>query len=279
MLLVLTLLASIVATPARQPVPSVKDVMKKVGAYVDSYGERASIVVGSEQYTQTTAGNTDRSHASRVIAADVAIVRVESISGWVGFRDVIEVDGIKQTDREDRLLKLLTRPGGDYGEARRLSDEGARFNIGLIQRNFNVPTSALFFFSPANLDRFKFSGKDVGRDGTWHIAFREVDRPTLIRTPEGESVPSEGDLWVNPDDGTVLRTVLKTETHPPGTRTQRGLGRVEVSYRFVESIGMWLPAAMDEQFETTGPKNAWDRLDGHATYSNYRQFTTSGRIK
>ena len=33
-------------------------------------------------------------------------------------------------------------------EARRLSDESARFNIGPIVRNFNVPTAALFFFRP-----------------------------------------------------------------------------------------------------------------------------------
>ena len=77
----------------------------------------------------------------------------------------------------------------------------------------------------------------------------------------------------------MLRTVLKTEIHPPGTRAQRGTGRVEVSYRFVENMAMWLPAVMDEQFETSGPRNAWERLDGHATYSNYRKFTTSGRVK
>jgi hypothetical protein len=261
-----------------QPVPSVKDVMKRVGAYVEAYGERAAIVVASERYTQETKGNTNATHQRRVIFADVAIVHVASISGWIGFRDVIEVDGVKQTDREDRLLKLLTA-SGDYTEARRLSDEGARFNIGTIQRNFNVPTSALFFFTRENLDRFKFAAREVTADGLWHVAFREVDRPTLIRTPSGESVPCEGELWIKPADGTVVRTVLKTDTRAAGNKTQRGLGRVDVQYRFVEAMEMWLPATMDEEFEVMGARDAWERLDGHAAYSNYRQFTTSGRIK
>ena len=27
---------------------------------------------------------------------------------------------------------------------------------------------------------------------------------------------------------------------------------------------------------TTAPKGAWERINAHADYSNYRQFTTSG---
>src|SRR5258708_3651060 len=95
---------------------------------------------------------------------------------------------------------------GSMDEARRLSDESARFNIGPFLRNINVPTTALFFFRPENLRRFKLTRKSVGRDGTWEIAFRETERPTLIRTPEGGSGPSEGSVWANCADGTLART-------------------------------------------------------------------------
>lgn len=257
--------------------PSVADVMKKVGAYVQDYGQRASIVVGSERYTQETKGNTTSPHRERLILADVAIVRVHA-DGWVGFRDVLEVDGARQTDRRDRLLNLLT-DDGDYTEARRLSDESARFNIGPVARNFNVPTAALFFFTPDNLGRFKFTARQVEADGSWHIAFRETQHPTLIRTPAGQSVPIEGELQVNPVDGTVLRTLIKTATILPGSKRQHAIGRIEVTYRYVEKVEMWLPALMEEQFDTTGLNNAWERLEGRATYSNYRKFTTSARIK
>ena len=278
-LVVLTLfMAPSAAIDARQRTPSVKDVMQRVADYVGDYGERAAIVVASERYTQQTRANNGSAPQKRLILADVAIVRVETISGWIGFRDVIEVDGASQTDREDRLINLL-RAGGDYTEARRLSDEGARFNIGVFQRNYNVPTSALFFFTRDNLDRFKFTARSVEKDGTWRIAFRETARPTLIRTPSGQPVPSEGELWVNPNTGAVLRTVLRTEVRAANAKRQVGSGRVEVSYRFVDTMDMWLPAAMDEEFEASADKNTWETLEGHAEYSNYRKFTTSGRVK
>ena len=266
---------------AAQRTPSVKDVMKKVATYVETFGERAAIVVGSERYTQESRGNVGPDiDKTRFLLADFALVKVDAIRGWLGFRDVLEVDGERQTDREDRLAHLLSS-AGDYAEARRLSDEGSRFNIGLVQRNYNVPTTALFFFTPDSVDRFKFTAKSVASDGTWQIAFKETDRPTLIRTPNGESVPSEGEIWVNPADGTILRTMLKTELLPgTGTRKgQRGTGRVDVTYRFVETLGMWLPATMDEEFEVNAQGGKWSRLNGHAVYSNYRKFTTSGRIK
>ena len=182
-------------------------------------------------------------------------------------------------DRDDRLVRLLRESGGRYDEARRLSDESARFNIGRIQRNFNVPTTALFFFSTDNLDRFKFSAKKVDPSGLWEIAFRETSRPTMIRTPAGNSVPSEGMLWVNPANGTVVRTQLEVEGFVvTGPRRSHGTGRVEVTYQRVAELEMWLPASMDEEFEAVRG-NARDQISGQALYSNYRQFTTTGRIK
>lgn len=261
---------------------SVKDVMRRVAAYVDGYGERAAVVVATERYAQKTTGNTDAPQIERRLVAEFALVKVDTASGWLGFRDVLEVDGRKLSDRDDRLIRSLFS-GGGYAEAQRLSDESARFNIGTIERNFNVPTSTLFFFKTNTQDRFKFSAKTVEADGSWRIGFKETSRPTLIRTPENESVPSEGDIWVNPEDGTVLRTTLRTELkNLRHARMQRGEGRVDVTYRYVALMGMWLPEQMSEKFETTGTSgrtNAWERVEGKAEYSNYRQFTTSGRIK
>jgi hypothetical protein len=41
---------------------------------------------------------------------------------------------------------------------------------------------------------------------------------------------------------------------------------------------MWLPASMDEDF-ARGRGLVVGSISGRALYSNYRQFTTSGRIK
>jgi hypothetical protein len=261
--------------------PSLKDVLRRMGAYVVSYGERASVVVATERYTQDVTSNAAAaSHRYRAIVAEFAIVKVSGSDDWVGFRDVVEVDGTRVTDREDRLLQALMSGAGGFEEARRISDESARFNIGPVLRNFNVPTAVLFFFTPANVDRFKFKRRNVPSSGAWEIAFRETRRPTLIRTPDGASVPSAGTLWVNPDDGTIVRTRLEvfgfaTPGHAGDSGTR---GQIDVTYRHVDALDMWLPDSMGETFE--GSRGTLvERTHGEARYSNYRRFQTSARIK
>ena len=80
--------------------------------------------------------------------SEFAIVKAAGRVGWSGFRDVVEVDGKPVSDRRDRLLSLLTGPAGGEAELRRIADESARYNVGPVIRNFNVPTTALFFFHP-----------------------------------------------------------------------------------------------------------------------------------
>jgi len=273
------LTAFFVAVLVALPAPlSLKDVIRRVGAYVDSYGDRASIVVCTEKYEQHADGSLTVAQ-TRTLVSDVALVYADALHGWLGFRDVIEVDHSPVQDREDRLARVLMGAQGRFDEARRLSDESARFNLGNLQRNFNVPTSALFFFRTEDHDRFKFAARRVLDDGTWEIAFKETAKPTMIRTPDGEPVETMGTIWVRPEDGVVVRTVLEVgvlmrRLSPP----QRGKGSIDVRYRRVEALGMWLPEAMDEAFEATR-QDAWDKVTGHAEYSNYRRFETSGRIK
>lgn len=257
---------------------SLKDVMRRVGAYVDDYGDRASIVVCTERYEQHAQASVAREQ-TRTLISDFALVHADAIHGWLGFRDVLEVDDHPVADREDRLARVLMAAQGRFDEARRLSDESARFNLGNVQRNFNTPTSALFFLLSENHDRFKFAARRVLDDGTWEIAFKETGKPTVIRTPEGDSVDSSGTVWAHPDDGVVVRTVLEVDARmrridPP----QRGRGHIDVTYRLVDALGMWLPATMDEQFEATHGDSR-DQVTGHAQYTNYRKFETSGRIK
>jgi hypothetical protein len=234
--------------------------------------------VCTEEYEQHAEASTG-SPQTRTLTSDFALVYADAIHGWLGFRDVVAVDGRAVGDRENRLARVLMGAEGRFDEARRLSDESARFNLGNVQRNFNVPTSALFFFVSVNHDRFKFSARRVVEDGTWEIAFRETGKPTLIRTPDGDPVSLAGTIWVRPDDGVIVRTVLEVDVRmrridPP----QRGKGRIDVRYQRVDALGMWLPVAMDESFEATRAPS-WDTVTGHAQYRNYRTFQTSVRIK
>ncbi len=262
--------------------PSLKDVIRRMAAYVDAYGQKASIVVATEHYTQHVTGSRPSASGDRrVTVADFAIVKAEGLGGWVGFRDVIEVDQVSLTDRKDRLLQVLTSASGRTDEARRLSTESARFNIGPVLRDFNVPTSALFFFTSHNLDRFKFSRKGVAPEGTWEIAFRETERPTLIRTPQGRSIPSQGSVWVDGATGIVVRTRIRlTEFGAPVLHGPResGSAEIDVTYSRVAALDMWLPEVMTESYESVRGA-ARDRTTTEARYTDYRQFQTSGRIK
>jgi hypothetical protein len=260
--------------------PSLKDVLRRVTGYVEAYGEKASIVVATERYTQDVTADSDAARQSRAIVAEFAIVKVAGLGDWIGFRDVVEVDGRRVADREDRLLHALMTGEGGFDEARRISDESARFNIGPILRNFNVPTAGLFFFTAGNRDRFKFKRTGVTSSAGWEIAFHETRRPTLIRTPDGASVPAAGTLWVNPQDGTILRTRLEvvgfaTPAHSADRRTR---GVIDVAYRHVDALDMWLPDSMVESFEASRG-DVVERTRGEARYSNYRRFETNARIK
>jgi len=193
-------------SPAQEP--TLEQVMERVGRYVASYGEKAAVVVASEKYSQSVLIDGADMGRPRELKAEFAIVRVAG-GGGTGYRDVIEFEGKPVQDRKDRLVSLLTNTEGDASELIRIANEGARFNIGPISRNFDVPTAAMFFFLPSEHERFTFARKGARKvEGidTWEIEFRETRRPTLIMTRAGKDVPIEGTLHVKPDDGTVVRT-------------------------------------------------------------------------
>ena len=268
--------------------PTLEQVMERVGKYVASYGEKAAVVVASEKYSQTVLVDGADMGRPRELKAEFAIVGVAG-GAWTGYRDVIESEGKPVQDRKDRLVSLVTNAGGDASELIRIANESARFNIGPISRNFNVPTAAMFFFLPAEHVRFTFtrkgSRKIEGID-TWEIAFQETKRPTLITTRTGKDVPIEGTLHVKPDDGTVVRTRFKmrnfadVEASPeqqapsqraPDNPASNNGGReainrsaptqaisgskmeseadIEVTYARPPGIDLWFPASMVELYQ------------------------------
>ena len=181
--------------------------METVGAYVQAYGEKAAAIVALEKYTQYL----DAGERPHRLTADFALVRTAN-AGWTGFRDVIEVNGKHIPDRRDRLFKLLQTSAQPLEDAGRLAAESARFNVGPVIRNFNVPTTALLFFTSGNLRRFTFvrrGTKNIDGIETWEVSFRETATPTLVTTRAGKNVPAQGTLWISPEDGAVIRYRLQ----------------------------------------------------------------------
>jgi hypothetical protein len=287
-------------SPVRTQTPAeaaLLTVLERMAGYVARYGENASAIVAFEKYTQSVVIDGRLPIKPRQLTAEFAIVKVPG--GWVGYRDVVEVNGRKLHDRPDRLASLL-KGSSDIGQFTTIANESARFNIGPISRNFNVPTAALFFFQPPNLKRFDFTRageKQIEAIATWQIDFKETTTPTLVTTGSGKSVPLEGSLWVVPENGTIVRTRIKLRgfldvlTLAPGSQ-RAGLNvndidseaDVDVTYHLEKALGLWLPAKMSEFYYgplalETGKPPVTARANTVASYSDFRQFTTAVRIK
>jgi hypothetical protein len=99
----------------------------------------------------------------------------------------------------------------------------------------------------------------------WVLAFRERDRPTILRTPDGKDRRARGAVWVDPANGEVLRTDLSWDGRPDGY--------IVVHYRRDTGIGALLPETMLEEY-----RGARGVVTGKATYTNYRRFQTAARV-
>jgi hypothetical protein len=173
------------------PATTVEELIERAGRYVVEYGEQMSVIIGVERYAQWMQNLDFVRPVSRQIVSEFALIRTKD--GWDGFRDVYEVDGKAVTDRQDRLLKLFTEtPAVAAEQGRKIAAESARYNMGPIQRNFNVPTTALFFINAGNQARFKFrkDGEDrIDGVAVWKVRYEEARKPTLIRTSQGKNMP------------------------------------------------------------------------------------------
>jgi hypothetical protein len=224
---------------------SLDEVVRRMSQYVLAFGAQASMFVGAEHYTQRVEAGNGRAYDPRRLVSEFAIVKAENGDDWVGYRDVVEVNEKPVVDRRDRLLRLLTAATLDAPQLKQIVDESARYNIGPVIRNFNVPTTVLYLLQPGMVGRFSFERKgtkEVEGVETWVLEFKETARPTVIRTREGHDVAARGRVWVVPGDGTVVRTRLElrnfadqqktppptpaapTTSEPPPTSTRSAVG-------------------------------------------------------
>ena len=246
-------------------------------AYVEHFQESFGSVVAEERYEQRLrripiAGNTSvqpRGGAGpqeTTLVSDFLLVEVKG-EGWLPFRDVFERDGKPVRDREERLATIFLKGGRDaVDQARAIMDEGARYNIGNINRNINTPTLTLAFLTSRHRGRFEFKlGKRDDSDPGVEIEFRERARPTFVATTGGRDLPVSGRFWVSEADGTVLRSELDAldtavEAH------------ITVTYQKDEVIGLFVPARMEERYRR--PRDPME-VYGLATYSRFRRFQVS----
>ncbi len=256
------------AAPALHAQDSLDTIVTRAAQYVAQYQRDLALVVAEEKYEQEarySARALNRYSNAFVqrttLRSDFLLVRGPDGS-WMPFRDVFERDGAAVRDRDQRLARLFLDDSSTAIErARKIVDESARYNVGTISRNINLPTLALLFLTDRYRTRFEFV--DKGReDNARVVQYRELGRPTYVSTTNGRDLPVSGRYWIDEATGRVERSELVASDSAIEAR-------IEVTYRDDESAGLWVPARMKEAYKQ---RDDGSEVTGTATYSRFRRF-------
>ena len=261
-----------------------RELLGRVGDYLSGYEQAFSNIVCDEYYTQRA--RVENGWQTRQLRSEVALIRTKG-DDWRLFRDVLSVDGIRVRDRDERLAGLFADPGRTAsGEAMRITEESARYNIGGVDRTLNVPTLALIFLRKDNRDRSSFTiasrGRQTERDVV-DLRFEEKRNSRIIYTTDRAA--ASGRAWVDAAGGQVHGTELRILTE--GT-----LASISVTYKHDEKLDLLVPELMTETYRTGARRadtgiRSFDQLgkdlgvvlEGSAVYSSCRRFSVSTRIK
>ncbi|MEO7135255.1 MAG: hypothetical protein ABI024_13660 [Vicinamibacterales bacterium] len=270
-----------------QPGSGFATVLSSAVRYTMNYEQRFLLLAADELYQQellrppNPGSNLSRSNpgggmqgggpiATQTIKSDFLLVQLGGEGeGWMPFRDAYEVKGRTLRQRDDRLLKLFTTNDKNrFEKGAKFSTATHKFNLGNVARTVNIPTLAMMFLHPRVNERFEFTdGGEENVSGRMlrKALYKEVARPTLIKTTRGRDLALTGVLWIDPFTGTVVKSELNAAD--PSVRCQ-----VAVTFRRDEALDLWVPEKMEEYY------NAYSSLDdilATATYTNVRRVLKS----
>ena len=255
--------------------------------YTTTYEQRFALLAAEEQYVQelqrppNPGSNLSRSNPGggmqaggainqQIIKSDYLLVQLGMDGeGWMPFRDTFEVKGRKVRNRDDRLLKLFTsNDKGRFEKAAQFTTDSAKHNIGNVTRTINIPLLGMMLLHPRVNERFEFT--DGGEDNlngriVRKAVYKEVARPTLIKTTRGRDLALTGAIWIDPFSGTVVKTEMNAAD--PVVRCQ-----VIVTYRNDDKLELWVPEKMEEYYKAYV---GLDDIIATATYTNIRKVLRS----
>jgi hypothetical protein len=262
---------------------TLETVLARAAAYVADYQMKLQGIVAEEAYSQnvitTGRGGSGRGRINREgrqLKSDVLMVKLGDEERWVQFRDVFEVDRKAVRDRDHRLYKLFVEGKANAREmAQTIQNESARYNIGPVMRNINIPMLAMLFLERGNQPFVIFTQQPAGNvkrfsavavlEDIWLIEFKEVGTGTLIKGASNRDIPSRGRFWIEGTTGRILRTELVAQN----TDLRAS---VDVTYRIDPAVAVLVPGEMREVYNVRGSDA---RIDGRATYTHFRQFTVT----
>jgi hypothetical protein len=276
LLLLAGVLALAPAAPRAQSpdLPDLDDLVDKVTDYVAVYTRDFVGVVAEEIYRQDVRNRggvdargfpTEGQRSSRTLKSDMLLVRAPAGDRWLQFRDVFDVDGKPVRDRDERLAKLFLAPSPSaQQQVEDIKAASARYNIGGVNRNINIPVLALSVFDVANRPWFSFT---IGRkkDALWDLEFREERSDTLIRGRGERGTPSTGRFTVERETGRVLASELHADT-------ESLKAQIDVVYGAEPTLGgLLVPKEMREKYTLKDGST----VEGRATYARFRRYTVT----
>lgn len=251
-------------------------------------------VVAEERYVQQRT-RPDGETFTRELIAEIGWIRLPGLDDAIAVREVLRVQG-EPTAQRGRLLRLLESADGEIESlAAAMLDESATHNLAPGTLNINFPTFPITYLRTRFVDgsRWRLRGEEGGR---FLLEFRERRRPTVVRTPEGGHLRGQGQFWIDEATGRVERgevrvagvrhTAVLPERTPgvttlPPAPSPRGPAKVSyecaVGFDHDSGLNLWVPKEMSDAFERHDGRIT-ERVTGEATYSNYRRFTTGGRL-
>lgn len=255
--------------------PSEPDLLRKAALYMERFGAAFVSVVAEERYLQVATGRAALSGSGRgsapivsgaqrrELVSDFLLIKLPDEDRWAPLRDVFEVDGRPVREREERLLRLLTKPGDSAVEmAQAIVAESARYNIGELERTINMPLLAMGFLDARQQGRFTFKVEKEDpavRPGAWAVSYREKEKPTVVTTPDGRSLFASGTVWILPT-GEIVKTEIAF--------LDAGLrALVSTTFAFDERFGVEVPKEMEEIYTLRRSE-----VKGKASYGRFRKF-------
>ena len=269
--LLLVLPVVIWSIPAAGQANDLSAVLSRASQYVALYEDsQLGNVLAAENYTQKAVFYSGigiiRARQERQTQADFLIVKIGSER--IAVRQVNRVDrAVVKKNTPDLETIMNDTPEGIRRQIAAFREESAQYNIGGVLRHINLPTFALQVIREDQVPRFEFvkhgTGKIRGIE-VWEIRFQELRSPTLVHGTGGESLISNGTLWIEPGTGRVLKTEFSV-ANPFSNPAAKG--KTTVTYTPNAVLGMLVPSEMTEHYETD-----LSAVDCIATYSNFRSF-------
>ena len=250
------------------------DLLDKATDYVATYSRDFVGVVAEETYRQEVHGRSrtdvrgfpiEGARQTRELKSDMLLVRAPAGDRWLQFRDVFEIDGKAVRDRAERLARLFLQPSPSaQRQVEDITAESARYNIGGINRNINLPVLALAVLQAENRPWFSFNAQRR-KDAVWDLEYREERTGTLIRTTGDQAMPARGRFSVERATGRVIASELQMES-------RELKARIDVTYAPEPSLGgLLVPREMREKYDSRDGS----KVEGHAAYAKFRRYTVT----